>query len=82
MTPAEPHGDCGAGGSDAGRSHGAPSDEQVIQHLGAAVLLCWDELPFHAQTKILAQANDIIGLTPIPEARTEIVKLLLRHGKA
>ena len=28
-----------------------------------------------------AQANDVIGLTPLPGARNEIVKLLLRHAK-
>lgn len=58
-----------------------PSDEQVLQHLGGAVLLCWKELSFQCQNRILAQANDVIGLTPLPGARDEIVKLLLRHAK-
>jgi len=58
-----------------------PSDEQVLQHLGGAVLLCWNELSFQCQTRILAQANDVIGLKPLPGARNEIVKLLLRHAK-
>jgi hypothetical protein len=59
-----------------------PNDEQVLQYLGSAVLLCWNELSFQCQTKILAQANDVIGLKPLPGgARTEIVKLLLRHAK-
>jgi hypothetical protein len=58
-----------------------PSDEQVLQHLGSAVLLCWNELSFQCQTRILAQANDVIGLKPLPGARNEIVKLLLRHAK-
>jgi len=59
-----------------------PNDEQVLQHLGGAVLLCWNELSFQCQSRILAQANDIIGLTPLPGgARNEIVKLLLRHAK-
>jgi hypothetical protein len=35
-------------------------------------------LSFQSQTRILDQANDIIGLAPMPEARNEIVKLL-RH---
>jgi hypothetical protein len=48
---------------------------------GAAVLLCWNELSFSSQLKILAQTNDVIGTKPIPEARNEIVKLLLRHTK-
>ena len=58
----------------------SPPDHQIIQQLGAAVVLCWHELPFVAQTRILAQANDMIGLAPIPEIRTQIVKLLLRHA--
>jgi hypothetical protein len=58
-----------------------PSDAELLQHLGAAVLLCWNELSFQAQVKILAQANDVIGTRPIPGARNEIVKLLLRHTK-
>jgi hypothetical protein len=46
-------------------------------------LLCWNELSFQCQTRILAQANDVIGLKPLPGgARNEIVKLLLRHAKA
>jgi hypothetical protein len=53
----------------------------LLQHLGAAVLLCWNELSFSSQLKILAQTNDVIGTKPIPEARNEIVKLLLRHTK-
>jgi len=43
--------------------------------------LCWNELSFQAQVKILAQANDVIGTRPIAGARNEIVKLLLRHTK-
>jgi hypothetical protein len=58
-----------------------PSDEQVLQHLGGAVLLCWSELSPQCQTRILAQANDVIGMKPLPGARNEIVKLLLRHAK-
>jgi hypothetical protein len=57
------------------------SDEVVLAHLGSAVLLCWDELPFHAQTRILAQTNDIIGLAPIPDIRSRIVELLLRRSR-
>jgi hypothetical protein len=53
----------------------------LLQHLGAAGLLCWNELSFSSQVKILAQTNDVIGTKPIPEARNEIVKLLLRHTK-
>jgi len=59
-----------------------PSDELILQHLGAAVLLCWAQLPLAARDRILRQADDVIGLTPIPQVRNEIVKLLLRHAKA
>ena len=55
------------------------SDEVILTHLGSAVLLCWDELPFGARTRILAQANDMIGLAPIPGIRSRIVELLLRR---
>jgi hypothetical protein len=59
--------------------HPKLSDEVILTHLGSAVLLCWDELPFSAQTRILAQANDVIGLAPIPDIRSLIVELLLRR---
>jgi hypothetical protein len=55
-------------------------DGLVIQQLGAAVLLCLHELPFVAQTAILAQADDAIGTVPTPEAKSQIVKLLLRRA--
>jgi hypothetical protein len=59
-----------------------PPDELVLQHLGAAIVLCWAQLPPAARDRILRQADDVIGLAPIPEIRNEIVKLLLRHAKA
>ncbi|MDO8400147.1 MAG: hypothetical protein Q7T45_20230 [Bradyrhizobium sp.] len=59
-----------------------PSDELIFQHLGAAVVLCWAQLPPGARDQIMRQADDVIGLAPIPEIRTEIVKLLLRRAKA
>jgi hypothetical protein len=59
-----------------------PSDELIHQHLGAAIVLCWAQLPPGARDQILRQADDVIGLAPIPEIRNEIVKLLLRHAKA
>jgi hypothetical protein len=61
--------------------HPKLSDEVIITQLGSAVLLCWHELPFGAQTKILAQANDMIGLVPIPDIRSRIVELLLRRSR-
>jgi len=57
------------------------SDEVILTQLGSAVLLCWQDLPFAAQTRILAQANDMIGLTPIPDIRSRIVDLLLRRAR-
>jgi len=38
-------------------------------------------LPFDAQTRILAQTNDIIGLVPVPDIQSRIVDLLLRRSK-
>lgn len=59
-----------------------PSDELIFQHIGASVVLCWAQLPSGARDQILRQADDVIGLAPIPGIRSEIVKLLLRHAKA
>jgi hypothetical protein len=58
-----------------------PPDEVILTHLGSAVLLCWNELPLNAQARILDQADDIIGLAPIPDIRSRIVELLLRRSK-
>ena len=58
------------------------SDELIFQHLGAAVMLCWAQLPLRAKNQILRQADDVIGLAPILQVRNEIEKLLLRHAKA
>ena len=41
-----------------------PSDELILQHLGAAVMLCWAKLPYPARNSILEQTGDIIGLQP------------------
>lgn len=57
-----------------------PSDELILRHLGAAVLLCWNELPLTVQGKILAQSNDVIGVAPIAGIRDEIVRLMLRRA--
>jgi hypothetical protein len=57
-----------------------PQDEKILRHLGAAVVLCWHELPLSVQAKILAQSNDVIGVAPIPGIRDEIVKLMLRRA--
>ena len=60
--------------------HARSSDEVILTHLGSAVLLCWNELPPDAQARILDQANDMIGLAPIPDIRSRIVDLLLRRA--
>lgn len=59
-----------------------PSDELIFQQLGAAVVLCWSQLPPGAKDQVLRQVDDVIGLAPIPQIRNEIAKLLLRHAKA
>jgi hypothetical protein len=64
-----------------GSASAGPTDDELLQHLGAAVRRCWNDLSFPDQVKILAQTNDVIGKRPIAEARNEIVKLLLRHTK-
>jgi hypothetical protein len=66
----------------ASRLSDRPSDEAILQHLGASVMLCWAQLPLGARDRILRQADDVIGFAPIPQVRNEIVKLLLRHAKA
>ena len=58
-----------------------PSDEMILQHLGTTVMLCWTQLPLGARDQILRQADDVIGLAPIPRIRSEIVRLMLRHTK-
>ena len=57
------------------------TDEMILQQLGAATMLCWEQLPHKAQLTILNQSNDMIGLTPIPNIRSEIVRLLLRRQR-
>jgi hypothetical protein len=54
-------------------------DELILQQLGTAVLLCWSEIPIKVQETILEQSKDIMGFTPVVNARAQIVGLLLRH---
>lgn len=68
-------------GNCASRLRGRPSDEMVLQHLGAAVMLCWAQLPLSARDQILRQSDDVIGLPPVPQIRNEIVRLMLRHAR-
>ena len=61
---------------------GSPApDELILQQLGTAVLLCWPELPIKAQERILEQSKDMMGFTPIVDARRQIVGLLMRHER-
>jgi hypothetical protein len=53
-------------------------DDVIFQHLGAAVLLCWHQLPRLVQVQILAQAEDMIGLPHVPGIQDKIVELALR----
>jgi len=69
-------------GPETSASVDRPSDQHVFQHLGAAVMLCWSGLPLGAREQILRQADDVIGLAPVPDIRQEIIKLMLRHAKA
>jgi hypothetical protein len=59
---------------------GAPSDGLIIQHLGAAVMLCWHELPLTVQEQILAQSNDVVGVAPVTGIRDQILRLMLRRA--
>ena len=68
-------------GSCASRVQDRPSDEMILRHLGAAVMLCWADLPLSARDQILRQADDVIGVAPVPQVRNEIVRLMLRHAK-
>jgi hypothetical protein len=59
-----------------------PPDELILQHLGAAIMLCWTKLPLSARDTILDQAGDIIGLAPVTAVRSQIIDLLARRTKA
>jgi hypothetical protein len=55
------------------------SNDVIIQHMGAAVLLCWHELPTAAQERILLQAEDVIGIAPTGAIRDQILRLVERR---
>jgi hypothetical protein len=54
-------------------------DQRLIEHLGAAVLLCWTEIPVEVQKLILDQANDTVGIVPVPDLRDQIREMLSRR---
>jgi hypothetical protein len=55
-----------------------PTDDLVMQQLGAAVVLCWHRLPFVVQEQILSQAEDMIPHTA--SIRDQVRKLVLRRA--
>jgi hypothetical protein len=59
-----------------------PADELILQHLGAAVMLCWKKLPPYSQGIILEQADDLIGITPVTGIKHHIFDLLSRRSKS
>jgi hypothetical protein len=67
--------------SDAEADDPRSSDELIFQHLGAAVMLCWDELSSETQARILTQTRDVIGLARVPRAHDQVMALLRRHRK-
>jgi hypothetical protein len=56
-------------------------DQMMFQYLGASVLLCWNELPWQMQELILDQANDAIGIVPVPRVRDQIAMFLMRRTR-
>jgi hypothetical protein len=63
--------------------HQTPSNDQIMfQYLGAAVLLCWNELPQRTRSQILARANDAVGIVQVPAVREQIAFFLTRRTRA
>jgi hypothetical protein len=57
------------------------ADQMMLQHLGASVLLCWNDLPWQTQELILDQANDAVGIVPVPRIRDQIAYFLMRRTR-
>ncbi len=57
------------------------ADQMMLQHLGASVLLCWNDLPWQMQELILDQANDAVGIVPLPKVRDQIASFLMRRTR-
>jgi hypothetical protein len=47
-------------------------NDSAAPDAGAATMPCWQQLPAKARPTIINQTNDAIGLTPVPDIRTEI----------
>ena len=50
-------------------------DELIVQHLGAAVMLCWHDLPEEAQNRVLVEAKNVVGVARVPEIADQIIRL-------
>jgi hypothetical protein len=55
-----------------------PTDNLIMQQLGAAVVLCWHRLPFAAREQMLSQAEDMIP--HMADIRNQVQKLVLRRA--
>jgi hypothetical protein len=55
-----------------------PTDNLVMQQLGAAVVLCWHRLPLTVREHILSQTEDMIP--HMTDVRNQVQKLILRHA--
>jgi hypothetical protein len=55
-----------------------PTDNLIMEQLGAAVVLCWHQLPLAVREQILSQADDMIP--HMADIRTRVQKLILRHA--
>jgi hypothetical protein len=55
-----------------------PTDSLIMQQLGAAVMLCWHQLPLAVREQILSQAEDMIP--HMADIRNQVQKLVLRHA--
>jgi hypothetical protein len=55
-----------------------PTDNHIMQQLGAAAVLCWHRLPFAVREQILSQAEDMIP--HLADIRNQVQKLVLRRA--
>ena len=55
-----------------------PTDNLVMQQLGAAVVLRWHRLPLTVREHILSQTEDMIP--HMADVRNQVQKLILRHA--
>jgi hypothetical protein len=53
-----------------------PTDNLIMQQLGAAVVLCWHRLPLAVREQMLSQAEDMVP--HMADIRNQVQKLVLR----